>query len=205
MTRRGILPKPSAETVPQKAPRRVGWTPPRCAVRSFAPPAGSRGGVGGPRRDSAGRPDVARLPGGRHLAGTGRRALEETAQFRVRTGPGSSFVGTAPNPRDAGPIAGRQNILCEVAQQYLTHRPGAGVEPHRGSRLRASPHRGSRPLLKCSWKRDAPLRRPDACAAGAMKKSKGVDNPSRLESASKQNFPQWKWRGLCEDELILNF
>ena len=84
---------------------------------------------------------------------------------------------------------------------------GAAVPPaaHRGSRLRASPHRESGPLLKCSWKRDAPFRRPDAHAEGARNTPVVIGDPSRLALASKQNFPQCQWTGLCVLISILSF
>jgi hypothetical protein len=65
-----------------------------------------------------------------------------------------------------------------------------------GTGSRASPHREPGPLLKCSWKWAAPLRRPDAYAGGARNTPEVIDDPSRLEPASKQNFPQWQWTGL---------
>ena len=76
---------------------------------------------------------------------------------------------------------------------------------HRDFRLRASPHRESGPLLKCSWKRDASLRRPDTYAEGARNACGQIDIPSRLEPVSKQDFQQLKPTGLFVFFLILSF
>ena len=70
------------------------------------------------------------------------------------------------------------------------------VVVHRDFCLRASPHKESRPLLKCSWERRAPFRRPDACAEGARNTPEGMGFTSRLEISSQQNFPQHKPTGL---------